>query len=305
VKISLRQLRLFVQLSRPLFLLGGMFLYSLGAAMAHYLGHPVDTGRFLLGLLLILTIQLMTNYLHEYYDADIDKQNTQRTPFTGGSGALGSEGLPRRTALNAAIIAIGIAAILASGLLAQGRLPLLASLVLLLIFLGAFFYSVPPVKLASSGYGELTTSLVVGGLVPTFGFAVQTGELHRLLLMSTAPLVALQFAMMLAFELPHYSADSRNGRRTLMVRLGWSTAMQFHDAAIMLAIVFFGIAFLVGLPWRVGFGALIALPLAAAQIWQMGRIRRGYPPRWNTLTFGALALFALTAYLELVGYLLT
>jgi hypothetical protein len=50
---------------------------------------------------------------------------------------------------------------------------------------------------------------------------------------------------------------------------------------------------------------LIALPLALAQIWQMGRIREGYPPRWQLFTFSATGLFALTAYLQMLGYLLS
>jgi len=146
---------------------------------------------------------------------------------------------------------------------------------------------------------------VMAGLIPTFCFALQTGELHRLLLMTTTPLVALHFATMIALELPNYASNIKWDKRTLMVRLGWVTAMRLHDLAILFAIVSFTVASFNGLPRRVTIGALIALPLAAAQIWQMDRIRRGYPARWRTLTNGALGLFGLTAYLELIGYLLS
>ena len=123
--------------------------------------------------------------------------------------------------------------------------------------------------------------------------------------MSTTPLIALCFAMIVVFGLPDYATDLKHGKRTLMVRIGWSSGMRAHDVAIVFALISFEAAFSVGLPARVGLGALFVVPLAMAQIWQMNRIRQGYPPRWNVLTFSALALFVIAAYLELAGYLLT
>ena len=81
--------------------------------------------------------------------------------------------------------------------------------------------------------------------------------------------------------------------------------MRLHDAAIAIAGVSLVVAYLNGLPPRVVLGSLIALPLALAQLWQFERIRRGYPTRWLTLTLGAIGLFALTAYLTLVGFILS
>jgi 1,4-dihydroxy-2-naphthoate octaprenyltransferase len=305
MNISLRELRLFVRLSRPIFLVGGALLYGLGAAIASYLGRTIDATLYIAGQVLITSLQLMAHFLNEYYDAASDADNDQRTWFSGGSGALGPDGLPKQVALYAAVVSLVIAATLASVLLFRGVVPLAAWLVLGMIFLGAFFYSSPPVRLITSGYGELSTSLLVAGLLPTFAFTLQTGELHRLLLMSTTPLVALHFAMMLTFELPDYASDLKNDKRTLMVRIGWATAMRLHDIAILFATLTFAIAFLYGLPRRVGFGALIALPLALAQIWQMDRLRRGFPARWRTQTLGAIGLFALSSYLVLTGYLLS
>ncbi|NIS83255.1 MAG: hypothetical protein GTO14_24330 [Anaerolineales bacterium] len=303
MNLTLRNLRLFIRLSRPLFIFGAALLFGLGAAIASYLGRTIDLGHYLLGQALITFIQLMTHYLNEYYDGDADRDNPERTPFSGGSGVVGPDGLPRQTALYAAIVCIVIVSTLVSVSLVSGQFPLLAWLILLLIFLGAFFYNAPPVRLVSSGYGELTTSVLVAALVPTFSFTLQTGELHRLLVMSTTPLVALHLAMMIIFELPDYASDVKHDKRTLMVRLGWATTMRLHDIAIIFAIVSFAIAFASGLPRRVGLGAIIALPLAIAQVWQLERIRRGFPVRWRTLNFGAVGLFALTAYLILIGYL--
>ena len=303
--ITFPQLRLFIRLSRPLFLLGGVLLYALGAAIANFLGRPFHPALYLVGQVLVTLLQLMTHYLNEYYDSDADQENTSRTWLTGGSGAIGPESLPKSVAIYAAVLTLALAATISTAALITGAFPLLVWPVLLLGFLGAFFYSTPPLRLVSTGYGELAAALVVAGLTPTLAYVLQTGELHRLLLMSTTPLVALSFAMIIVFELPDYATDLKHGKQTLMVRLGLSAAMRAHDIAIVFALISFAIAFSLGLPSRVSLSALIVLPLAAAQMWQLNRIRKGYPTKWTSLTFSALGLFVIAAYLQLAGYLLT
>ena len=300
-----RQAWLFLKLSRPHFLVGGFLLYGLGAAIASYLGKPVDVGLYVLGQALVTLIHLMTHYLNEYYDASGDRENPNRTPLSGGSGALAPDGLPRSVALYAGILSLGLAAAVASAALVSRALPPLAWIILALSFLGAYFYSAPPLRLVSTGYGEIDAAVVVAGLLPSFGFVVQTGEIHRLLVMSTTPLMSLGFAMLLVFQIPDYASDLKYAKRTFAVRLGWQAAFRAHDLAVVFALFSLMIAYVNGLPPRVALGALIAAPLGLAQIWQMRRIRIGFPPRWTTLTVSALALFALTAYLELAGYLLS
>ncbi len=301
----LRWLWLFLRLSRPHFLIGGILLFALGASVAHYLRYPISPRLYLLGQALVLLTQLMAQYLNEYYDAADDLANAQRSFLTGGSGALGPEALPRRTALYAAAACLTAAATLASVLLLHERVSLAAWFILLIGVCTAYFYSAPPLRLVTSGYGELTTSLLVGGLVPAFAFTLLTSSLDRLLVLSCAPLVALHFAMLMAFSLNDYAADSRSGKRTLMVRLGWSTGMRLHDVCIALAAAAFVIGGFDALPRRVAIGALIALPLGLAQVWQMARIRAGLKPQWRALTVNAVGLFLLAAYLETVGFLLS
>lgn len=302
MSVTPRQLLLFLRLSRPHFLLGGILLYALGVSIASYLGSSIDVGLYILGQAIVTCIQLMTHYLNEYYDAPVDIENPIRTPFSGGSGALGPEGLPRRSALYAGIAMLTLAATFVGILLVRGSTSLLAWLLLSLIFFGAYAYSAPPFRLVHSGYGELVASLVVAGFLPAFAFSLHTGQLHRLILMSSVPLIAVHFAMMIIFSMPDYATDIKYNKRNLMVRVGWQTAMRIHDIAILFAALSFFGAYLSGLPWRVSLGTLIALPLGVAQIWQMGRIQRGQPPPWTTLTWSALLLFGLTAYLEWMGY---
>lgn len=298
----LRPLRLIFLLSRPLFLFGAALLFALGAGIARYLGAEINWTTYWLAQGWVTLMQLSTHYLNEYFDAPQDAQNPNRTPFSGGSGVLGPGGLPRGVALLLAYGCLAGAASLTVALLLQSRPSPGSILFLVLIFLGALFYSVPPVRLASSGYGELTTSVLVASLLPALSFSLQTGELHRFLAISTMPLLLLHLAMMLAFELPDYFVDLKAGKRTLMVRVGWETGMQLHNLLILTAYLLFGFAAVVGLPAAIALPALLTLPVGFLQIWQMRRIADGSPPQWLALTLTAVVLFATPAYLLTVAF---
>lgn len=295
----------FIRLSQPHFLLGGILLFALGATVARYLGVPITLKHYLLGQGFVTFIQLMAHYLNEYFDGPADSTNENRTPFDAGSGALGPDGLPRSIAFYGAISSLTLAGTIAGVMLLVGDIPLLTWLFGLLGFLGAYSYSAKPFRLSESGYGELTTSLVVAGFVPSFSFSLFSGGLHRFILMTTVPLIALHFAMMLIFELADYASDLKYGKQSLMIRLGWEAGMRLHDYAVFFGVLSFTIAYLNGLPGRVALGGLIVLPLALAQIWQMSRIRRGYPPNWRVLTLGAILLFGLSAYFIGLGFILS
>lgn len=288
---------LFLRLTRPFFLLGAVLLYGLGAGIAHYLGTILDWGLFWMGLVWVLLLQLSTHYLNEYYDAPYDQENTNRTPFSGGSGAIGPGKLPRRTALIAALTTLTVLASLTVLILDQWRIPILSILIMGLAFLGAFFYSVPPVALERSGYGELTASFLVAFLLPGYAFSLQTGEFHRLLAMIGFPLVSLHLAMMVSFEFPDYFNDLKHGKHTLLVRLGWQNGILLHNILVLTAFLLLGLAVSFKLPVFAALPAFLSLPLALLQIWQFRRISLGSKPNWTALTLNGVALFAAMAYL--------
>jgi 1,4-dihydroxy-2-naphthoate octaprenyltransferase len=210
--------------------------------------------------------------------------------------------LPRLVAIWASAFCLTLTASL-SVLLFQIAHPAPGAVVLLvLIFLGAIFYSLPPVHLARSGYGELTTSIVVANLVPALAFSLQAGELHRLLALTTMPLTALHLAMMLALELPDYATDLKYEKRTLMVRAGWQMGMQLHNGMILTAYVLLGLSILAGMPPKIALPAYLTLPLGLFQIWQIHRIRQGGRPYWQGLTLTAVALFGAVVYLLTYGF---
>jgi 1,4-dihydroxy-2-naphthoate octaprenyltransferase len=292
-------LRLFVRLSRPLYLFGGAVNYLLGVGIARYLGQPLDTDVLVLGLLWVAALQLATHYLNEYFDHAHDALNPNRTLFTGGSGVLGiDEGKLRPVvALFAAYTMLAFVVLLSYAIYASGALNPLVLFIMSIALLGAVFYSVPPVRLSGSGVGELTTSTLLAILVPAFGFSLQTGELHRLLALTTLPLLPLTMAAMLSLEFPDYSTDSKVGKLVLFVRLGWENAVRLHHILVAAAYILFAVSFAYGLPPAIALPPFFTLPLALFQIWYMTRIADGAKPNWTILTLTALTMTALTAYL--------
>ena len=70
--MDFRAIRLFIKLSRPLFLLGAGLVYALGVGIAHFLGSEIDWGLYLLGQAWVTTLQLATHYFNEYFDSPAD-----------------------------------------------------------------------------------------------------------------------------------------------------------------------------------------------------------------------------------------
>lgn len=297
--LTRKGLLLFFKLSRPFFLLAGALFYALGIGIARYLGHGIDWQLYLLGQLWVTALQLSTHYLNEYFDIEGDAANSNRTAFTGGSGSLGDgEGqLPPSVALLAAASMLTGVALATYGLARQDLLNPSLSILMVIAFLGAFFYSVPPLRLSSSGFGELVASILLANIVPAFAFVLQTGEIHRLLAMSTFPLTALSMAAMLAFEFPDYASDLKFEKRTLLVRLDWQQGMLVHNLFMISAYLLMAIAFSFGLPGAIALPTFLTLPLGLLQIWYLRRISDGIKPNWNALTLNAVAIVALSTYL--------
>lgn len=291
----------FIQLTRPVFLLGGALLYALGAAIVHTAGARIDGGRYALGQLMVTSIQAMTHYANEYFDREPDRLvGSNRTWFSGGSGALVAGRLSPQVALRAAracgavaLVAISVTAAIspAASLIGAGAL------------LGGWFYSAPPIRTSARGFGELGTAAIVSFLVPSTAALIQGRAIDSTLIAIALPLALINLAMQLSFELPDLDADRATGKWTLAVRLGSPRAARLHDgllAAAFITALLFSVS-----GWvepRILAWLIIALPLALWQIIFLHRAalrRRGYP----LLTAGGVGLFALSALLALAGVL--
>ena len=213
------QFSLFLQLSKPYLLIIGLTQSVLGAGMARYLGNSIDWLLFWFGMLWVLTVQLGVSYLHQYFDLYVDVDRESGTWFFGGSQVLGTgEGkLPRRTALIAAMGALGSAGAFTVMIFWQ-QVELLNTMILMLLILFAgLTYALPPLKLSRSGYGEMLIALTAGFLVPAFGFELQAGSIHRLVTQTSLPIVLIIMPVMIALSFPGHSTDLKKNRPNLLI----------------------------------------------------------------------------------------
>jgi 1,4-dihydroxy-2-naphthoate octaprenyltransferase len=295
----------FVRLGRPLFLTGGFVLYALGAAAAASMGAVVDGRLYVAGQVIVTSFQLMTHYGNDYFDVEADRANATPARWSGGSRVLPAGELPPSTAL-AGALAFAAAGLLVAGCLAiSARAGPFCLPLSLLMFALAWEYSAPPLRLHSTGLGEIAAVFIVTILVPLLAFYLQSPGLGgiRVLLLALAPLSALQFAMLLAVEFPDAASDASVGKRTLVVRLGQRRGAILYSAATAAAFAILPILVAAGLSARI---AVLAALLAPAGAWRAVRVAQGEwsdAARWERLTFCAVFVLMMTASAELAGFL--
>jgi 1,4-dihydroxy-2-naphthoate octaprenyltransferase len=304
----LAQVVLFVRLGRPMFLGGGFLLYALGAAIAALMspGGVIDGRLYLLGQGAVTAFQLMTHYANDYFDLEADRANLTPTRWSGGSRVLVGGGLPPVTALVAALVLLGLGltvTVVLGGTSGAGAVGPLVVPALLATAALAWAYSAPPLRLHSSGFGEVNVALVVTGLVPFLGFHLQAPDLRGLpvLLLAILPLMLLQVGMLLAIEFPDAEGDRAVGKRTLLVRLGGERTARLCLAILAAIYLLLPLLVVGGLPGRVALAAGLLAPLS---LWRMARLVAGDhrdPARWPALTFWAVALLVLTTAAELLA----
>jgi len=248
------------RMARPTHLLLIAFVYLLGATMAMALGAAFDAQLLVFGLLVLLLVSSSVHYANEYADYETDAL-TQRTLFSGGSGALPGSTLHRRVALRAAWVGLAAGSTLALFGWAAGALSTTA---LFLLALGTFLgwmYSLPPLALAWKGWGELDNAVIGGMALPLFGFAVLAGAIGFPVAAACAPFVALVFLNLLATTWPDREADAAVGKR--MLATSWSPARLRRLYWAVAALFFLMFPLLVGwsIPPRVAWSSYLVAPL--------------------------------------------
>lgn len=303
------------RLLHPWLSLGVGLLYALGAGLSRYLGTNLDWPGFWSGLAWVVLIQLGGSLLAAYFDPQLADRLQELQPRQRSSDVAGSPSQTELRPLDAvtlvryqrAILVAAFACLAAAGslsiLLAVAGRPGPGLLVWLLLgAIGAIAYAAPPLRLATSGYGELLLAVLLSQVAPAIGFILQQAEFHSLLSTSTLPLVFLALAMWIALDFPHFSRNNRLGMKTLVIRIGWKNGMLVHNLLILSAYLLLGLAVFGGLPWFVTLAALASLPVGLLQVWQMWRISQGQPLNWPIFTLNAVATFGSMAYLIAYSY---
>lgn len=299
-----------MQLGRPLFLVGGVVFHALGVAMALYQGRPLDPTALVLGQLAITSAQFMTHYANDYFDLEFDRPNRNLTSWSGGSRILTDGKLQPRTALIAAraLMALSLAAIIAAAIFVR---PSPAAIVLLLAGLAVgWFYSAPPVRLVTRGWGEVAAAVTVPGFVTLSGLLLQGGAVDWPTLAAILPLILFQFVMLLGVAFPDAESDAETGKETLVVRLGGESAAFLHSLALALAHLTMVIApVLVAVRGDFGLATWllvvwgVILPMG---LWHGTRVAGGAwcdPLQWGSTAFWGIALLVTTGVLDAVVFM--
>lgn len=274
----MRSTRRWLALCRPHFLLGGVLLYALGALAAGV----SDVTAYIIGQIAVTAGQLTAHLVNEYADVEADRLVVNRTLFSGGSGVLVSGDIDRQSVLTAAIgsTAISLAASIAIGISHP-----IAGLIAAATLAVSWGYSMPPIRLLGTGWGELATSIVVVIVVPAIGAEIQ-GSLTTELWWAMAALLPIHLGMMLAFELPDLESDRAADKLVLAVRLERRAT---EVLIVILLLVGFVIAAVAALSYHPSMRwILLGLPMAVVTVAAMTRHRHGL------LTAGAVGTLAIS-----------
>jgi len=269
-------LLLFVRMSRPSQLLAVILVYAWGALVAAVLLNGLNFATFLMGLAPLLLVSASIHYANEYADHETDAL-TDRTPFSGGSGALADYGAQPVLALRAAWVTLSLGLVLTAALILLDVLTLLSLPLLLLGAAGGWMYSLRPLALAWRGWGELDNALLGGVLLPAYGFAVQSGVLDQRIILLSLPFGLLVFVNLLATTWADGRADRQVGKFTLATR--WPV---LRLRLLYILVVLLAFALLLSyldwlLPAPLVWANLLILPLALAAGWTYTRWRSPFP----------------------------
>ena len=285
-----------LRLSRPLHLFFTALTYSLGAAIADYLGVTFSASTFALGLAWACLMQVCMNLLAEVY-------RPVNEPILPAQ--FGAERVYLRDRLlfisgGLLVIAAGCAYLL---FLSRRITPAVLLLLALSLFI-VFAYCVPPFKLLRRGFGELLLAVHIGYIFPSLGFVLQAGDFHRLIPILSLPITSLALAYFLVIDFPAFAEDIKYERVTLLTRLGWQRAIPIHHGLIVAAFFLLAISPIAGVTPVLLWPAFLALPFAILQILLLRGIGLGVRPLWKPLTLTAATLFALTTYLVALSFFL-
>jgi 1,4-dihydroxy-2-naphthoate octaprenyltransferase len=237
------------------------------------------------------------DYLHAVDRAWGDEKN----PYTGGSGVL-TEGLltVRELKWGVAVcygLTVGIWLYLATlkgwPVFAIGAIGILSSI----------FYTVPPVKFAYRGFGELGLLVNFGPVLVLGSYYVQRQTLDiEPVILSLVP-GFLMWSMIVINEIPDFEEDRLSGKMNLVARFGRKTGVVLYQAGLLCAFgtlvgsVLFGMA---PLPVLLG---LLALPTALNSV---KILRENYLDRLKMIpaNIAIIKVYMITGVALVAGYLI-
>jgi len=287
----------FLEIRGP-FLALSLVLAPIGTAIAWHDG-SFHLGYFLLAWMGAILAHVGVNVFNEYFDykSGLDFE-TQKTPFSGGSGML-TAGLiePRRAYLLGAVCLLIDAVIGVYFVIVQGW-----GLIPVILLGGLFTYFYTP-YISHWRVGEVAAGLGLGSLVVLGAYFVQTGQYTWEVIVASLAPGFLTANLLLLNEFPDMEADTKVGRRNLVMALGKSRSAWLYTillACTYLSIVL-GVVFRL-MPWP-ALIVLLTVPLAMKAIQGALQHYDDVPKLVPALGANVMTILATDALLA-VGYVL-
>jgi len=200
-----------------------------GAAAAAWDG-SFSWPRTLLATVGLVALHMAVNIFNEWSDmrTGIDLQ-TERTPFSGGSGTLPAGGMSTKTAFWFGVVCSVVGLVIGVWFVRQvgwALVPIIAA--------GAVSVVAYTDVLARIGVGEAAAGFGLGA-GPVIGAAlVQNGDWSTASAWAAVPAFCMTFNLLLLNEFPDEAADREGGRRNLVILLGRKPAAWVYAAAGLL-----------------------------------------------------------------------
>ena len=272
--MSNNNLQVILRSIRPPFLLLTPVCILLGLGTAINTGAEINTATFLLALAGAISAHISVNTLNEYLDfrSGLDLV-TQKTPFSGGSGALPDNPLAASAVLSVAIltlvttILIGLYFIVLRGL---AILPLgLMGVVIIVLYTGWINRHPFSCLLAPGlGFGPL---MVIGT------HFVLTGNYHWLAAIASLIPLFLVSNLLLLNQYPDIKADKSVGRRHFPIAFGTDVSNWTYASFISLTYLAILIAVVTGLLPKLSLISLLTIIVAVPTLMGVFRYANDTP----------------------------
>ncbi len=281
---------------------GGVLAFSLGALLALANGGSFNLALVVSAYFVMLLGDLSTHYSNDYFDVEVDKHIEQKKFFAGSAILVSNQHL-RSTVKSISILLMASANVLAVLIFLFLGAPIEIFLVILGASLVGWFYSAPPTRLISRGFGEVAVACVTGFAIPAIGYLAVRGQFDPLFVYLAFPFVMYGFMLILSLEAPDAVVDRKGGKRTLVVRKGarniFLIIFALTAAATLTFVAYYWLVASVVL--NIGVLALFSIaPLASALVGFVGVLQKRSVNRFSALNIASLFVFNMLT----VAYLL-
>lgn len=208
-----------LRIMRVHIVLGGVLAFSVGTLLAVVAGGSVDFSRVALAYVIVFLGDLSTHYSNDYFDVEVDKYVANRKVFSSSNILVTNPDLrPLSRVMSISMLLLSNVTAAVAVLLQVFPIDLF-----LLIFatsLLGWFYSAPPLRLISRGFGEIVVAFATGFTIPAMGYLSVRGQLDSFFLLFAFPFMMYGLMLSLSLQVPDIETDRKGGKRTLAVRHG-------------------------------------------------------------------------------------